>query len=179
MTKSKRFEIFKRDSFTCQYCGQRPPGVVLEVDHIDPKSKGGSDEEINLITSCADCNRGKRDKPLGEKAIRPDADLAFLQVQQELAEAKRYLEASRLLQQAEEEIIERLQDVWHQCLGGEKVPGDVMLRGWLQKFSPGTIEEAIHKTVPAVAGDKISPWALGRLMAYTFAVMRNMEADEG
>lgn len=57
--KKLRFEIFKRDSFTCQYCGSRPPAVVLELDHIDPKSNGGGDQEENLITSCFDCNRGK------------------------------------------------------------------------------------------------------------------------
>ena len=38
--------------------------VVLEVDHIMPRSKNGSDDMENLITSCFDCNRGKRDKNL-------------------------------------------------------------------------------------------------------------------
>ena len=57
--KKIRFEVFKRDSFTCQYCGQSAPQVILEVDHIVPVSKGGDDELTNLITSCRDCNRGK------------------------------------------------------------------------------------------------------------------------
>lgn len=55
----KRFEIFKRDSFTCQYCGVKPPKTPLEVDHIIPVSKGGTNDEHNLITACFDCNRGK------------------------------------------------------------------------------------------------------------------------
>ncbi len=59
LSKKKRFEVFKRDGFTCQYCGQRPPEVVLEVDHITPKSKGGDGDPLNLITACFDCNRGK------------------------------------------------------------------------------------------------------------------------
>ena len=59
LTKKARFEIFKRDKFTCQYCGSNPPSVVLEVDHIKPVSKGGGNDEENLITSCFDCNRGK------------------------------------------------------------------------------------------------------------------------
>lgn len=177
MTKTKRFEIFKRDYFTCQYCGQRPPNVVLEVDHIEPRSKGGSNDDINLITSCFDCNRGKKDTLLGDRIIRPDADLAFLQVQQELAESKRYLDASRLSEEAQKKVIERLQEVWHNCLGGDKVPGDLIIRGWLQKFSPEMIEDGIYKTVPVVAAEKISPWALRRLISYTFAVMRNMEIN--
>ena len=66
ISKSTRFEVFKRDSFTCQYCGKSAPDVVLEVDHINPVSKGGDNDISNLITACFDCNRGKRDKKLTE-----------------------------------------------------------------------------------------------------------------
>lgn len=59
-----RFEVFKRDDFRCQYCGQRSPEVVLEVDHIVAVTNGGSDDPINLRTSCWACNSGKSDKPL-------------------------------------------------------------------------------------------------------------------
>ena len=64
LSKSVRFEVFKRDSFKCQYCGKSAPDVVLEVDHIIPVSKGGDNDISNLITACFDCNRGKRDKKL-------------------------------------------------------------------------------------------------------------------
>lgn len=59
LSKKTRFEVFKRDSFTCQYCGKAAPDVILHVDHIDPVSKGGDNSILNLITSCADCNGGK------------------------------------------------------------------------------------------------------------------------
>lgn len=55
----KRFEIFKRDLFTCQYCGRTPPQVVLEVDHVVPVVEGGTNTEVNLLTSCWECNSGK------------------------------------------------------------------------------------------------------------------------
>jgi hypothetical protein len=55
---SKR--VFQRDFFTCQYCGQK--GGTLEVDHIIPISKGGTNHDKNLATSCRTCNRKKRDK---------------------------------------------------------------------------------------------------------------------
>lgn len=61
-----RFEVFKRDEFTCRYCGRRSPEVVLEVDHITPVARGGGDDAINLLTSCWECNRGKSDIPLSE-----------------------------------------------------------------------------------------------------------------
>ena len=54
-----RFNVFKRDGFVCQYCGSAPPGSILEIDHIEPVSQGGSNDVDNLITSCFDCNRGK------------------------------------------------------------------------------------------------------------------------
>jgi hypothetical protein len=59
ITKKIRFNVFKRDGFKCQYCGQTPPTVTLEIDHIDPVSRGGSDSIHNLLTACFDCNRGK------------------------------------------------------------------------------------------------------------------------
>lgn len=67
ITKSLRFEVFKRDSFTCQYCGQNAPDVVLEIDHITPVVEGGENDVMNLITSCFDCNRGKGKKLLSDK----------------------------------------------------------------------------------------------------------------
>jgi len=57
--KKMRFEVFKRDKFTCQYCGRKAPDVILEVDHIKPVAEGGKNTILNLITSCRDCNRGK------------------------------------------------------------------------------------------------------------------------
>ncbi len=58
ISKKLRFEIFKRDAFTCQYCGKTPPSVILEVDHIHPVKHGGKNHD-NLLTACFDCNRGK------------------------------------------------------------------------------------------------------------------------
>lgn len=57
--KTRRFEVFKRDGFKCQYCGAQPPAVTLEADHIIPVAGGGDDGMDNLITACMGCNRGK------------------------------------------------------------------------------------------------------------------------
>ena len=59
-----RFEILKRDNFTCQYCGRKAPEVVLEVDHIEPYSRTKDNHVENLITACKECNRGKRAKEI-------------------------------------------------------------------------------------------------------------------
>ena len=57
----KRFFVMKRDSFSCVRCGRSGLGVRLEVDHRNPRAKGGSDNIDNLQTLCFECNRGKRD----------------------------------------------------------------------------------------------------------------------
>ena len=59
LSKRKRFRIFKRDNFTCTYCGSQSPDVVLHVDHILPVSRGGTNKEDNLVTACDSCNLGK------------------------------------------------------------------------------------------------------------------------
>ncbi|QSN60469.1 HNH endonuclease [Caballeronia sp. M1242] len=52
-----RDRIFKRDAYTCLYCGTTEG--PLEVDHIIARSLGGSHEDSNLATSCRTCNRAK------------------------------------------------------------------------------------------------------------------------
>ena len=69
ITKKIRFEVFKRDGFKCQYCGSSAPDVILHVDHINPVSKGGDNDMMNLITSCDSCNGGKSDKLLSDNSI--------------------------------------------------------------------------------------------------------------
>ena len=67
VSKKVRFEVFKRDSFTCQYCGKSAPDVVLEVDHIKPVANNGSNDIFNLITSCMECNNGKGARELTDR----------------------------------------------------------------------------------------------------------------
>ena len=59
-----RFEVFFRDKFQCQYCGRKLPEIILEIDHIHPKSQKGPDKKENYITSCRECNIGKGDRIL-------------------------------------------------------------------------------------------------------------------
>lgn len=146
ISKGKRFEVFKRDGFTCQYCGRRPPDVILEVDHIDPRCSGGSDDDINLITSCWDCNRGKGRKALGEVRPRPDADMEYLKVQQELAEAQRYLTASRKLDSSRRRIVKHLEEIWREVVSSEYVPTTRQWKTWLSQNDPDRIEYALRIT---------------------------------
>src|SRR3954452_17669628 len=54
--KITRRAVFARDDWTCQYCGSRSN---LTVDHVVPRSKGGTSSWENIVASCAPCNRRK------------------------------------------------------------------------------------------------------------------------
>lgn len=144
LSKTLRFEVFKRDKFTCQYCGRMAPDVILEVDHINPVSEGGENELLNLITSCRDCNRGKGKRKL--------SDSKEIQVQQDrlkdIAEKKEQLE---LIMQWKNELLEfqkrevdylsyyiySLTDYWTNDSGNSE------LKKLLHQFSHQEILEAI------------------------------------
>lgn len=85
ISKALRFEVFKRDSFKCQYCGKCAPDVILHADHIHPESKGGTTDIINLITACEACNLGKAATPLSDStaAAKARTQLEALQERRE------------------------------------------------------------------------------------------------
>jgi len=57
VVKLNRREIFRRDHFTCQYCGLKHPN--LTIDHVVPKRAGGASTWENLVTACPQCNHKK------------------------------------------------------------------------------------------------------------------------
>ncbi len=179
--KSVRFNVFARDGFTCQYCGKRPPEVVLECDHIHPQSKGGSDDEINLITSCADCNRGKSAKVIADVAPRPDADFKLLKVQQEMVEVRRYLEAKAERDALEAQLCDALQKTWWENLTPATAPANCVLLPWIRKYGAEEIEKAIFATVPGYLSDRFGRPTDSRvfknLIPYVGAILRNRKAE--
>jgi hypothetical protein len=104
ISKRLRFEVFKRDGFRCAYCGNSPEQCVLEVDHIEPRAKGGDDDTDNLITACFNCNRGKADVPLSATP-QALADKAAMVAEREeqIREYREVIDAARQRQ---------MKDVW-------------------------------------------------------------------
>ena len=86
VSKRRRFEIFKRDRFTCVYCGQTPPDVLLQLDHVIPRSKGGDNSTANLVTACRDCNSGKSNVDLDQ--VIPVVQQEIVDGQERLAQLK-------------------------------------------------------------------------------------------
>ncbi|MBD0373778.1 MAG: HNH endonuclease [Pyrinomonadaceae bacterium] len=55
----KRLRIYMRDKFRCQYCGQKRAASELTLDHIFPRSRGGDNSPVNIVTACLRCNNRK------------------------------------------------------------------------------------------------------------------------
>jgi 5-methylcytosine-specific restriction endonuclease McrA len=65
-----RRTLYKRDNYTCQYCGCRPGTEELTVEHIHPKSLGGTTTWENCVLACVECNKRKANKTLKQSGMK-------------------------------------------------------------------------------------------------------------
>lgn len=77
VTFSRR-NIYKRDHYMCQYCGAQPGSEELTIDHVQPRSRGGTSKWENCVLACMPCNKRKADRtptearmPLRKIPVRP------------------------------------------------------------------------------------------------------------
>lgn len=68
--KFSRQNIYARDRYKCQYCGDRFSSEDLTYDHVIPKSRGGKTEWKNIVTCCIECNRKKGGRIPSEASMR-------------------------------------------------------------------------------------------------------------
>lgn len=68
LPQSVRVEVFARDGFACAYCGDTDG--PFEVDHVEARIRGGTDDPSNLCVACRACNRSKGALPLHEWRAR-------------------------------------------------------------------------------------------------------------
>ena len=81
--KLTRREVFRRDNYTCQYCGRHTSD--LTIDHVIPRRLGGQHEWTNVVTACSYCNHKKGGRMLQEANMRlrqqpyePPASLQYI-----------------------------------------------------------------------------------------------------
>jgi len=148
ISKKTRFEVFKRDSFTCQYCGIKAPDVVLEVDHINPVSKGGENTILNYVTSCFDCNRGKSNKTLSENHAL-EKERTQLEILNERREQMRLMvDWKKELQNLENEQIDAIDEYFESgTTAGLSDEGRQEIRKLIKKFG---FEEVLESTIASV-----------------------------
>jgi hypothetical protein len=149
LTKKIRFEVFKRDSFACQYCGRKAPDVLLQVDHIEPVAKGGTNDILNLITSCFDCNAGKSDSQLSDSTVLDKQRQQLEQLQERKKQIEMMFQWQKALLDLDDEVTEQLALFW-----SERVPnyslnenGKKELRKLQKKFELSEIMDAMRIAV--------------------------------
>lgn len=108
VSKRLRFEILRRDNYTCRYCGANPEDRELRVDHVVPVALGGKDEPTNLVTACDPCNTGK-------SSIAPDSELVADVEEKALLWGRAYalaIERRALVREAEREVVAAFETEW-------------------------------------------------------------------
>ncbi|HMN12792.1 MAG TPA: HNH endonuclease [Bellilinea sp.] len=146
ISKRVRFEIFKRDSFTCQYCGKAAPNVLLEIDHIQPVSKGGDNEIGNLITSCKDCNAGKSDRELSDDTAVKKQKAQLDDLQERRNQLEMMLDWQRSLASLEDEQIDAACELFADLVPGYSVndSGRKTIKKLIKAHEIGEVLECIR-----------------------------------
>ena len=65
-----RANLYRRDRYTCQYCGARPGGEELTIDHVLPRSRGGISAWDNCVVACVKCNFKKANRTPAEAGLK-------------------------------------------------------------------------------------------------------------
>jgi hypothetical protein len=136
LSKSIRFEVFKRDSFTCQYCGRSAPEVILHVDHIQPVAKDGDNDIVNLITSCSDCNLGKSDRILSDDAVIVKRKKQLDDLQERREQLEMIYEWQKSLVDLSDIELDKAVEFWDELTPGFSLtdPGIALLKRELKKY---------------------------------------------
>lgn len=145
--KKLRFEVFKRDSFTCQYCGGKSPDVVLHVDHINPVSKGGDNDILNLITSCFECNSGKGARVLSVNKTL-DAQRAQLdELNERRQQIEWMIEWRTELSSLKDDTVSKVSAFWSSLVVGYYLNelGKQTVAKWLKRFDLSVILESMDE----------------------------------
>jgi hypothetical protein len=119
--------------------------VILHIDHIQPSSKGGSDDIMNLITSCEGCNLGKGARELSDDAVivKKKDQLDRLQEQREILEMM--MDWQNELINLEEEAVKKIAEFWGRNFPGYSLneSGLAFLRNLIRKYDAVELIEAI------------------------------------
>lgn len=176
LTKKMRFDIFRRDLYTCRYCGGKPPEVLLEIDHIIPISAGGKNEATNLATACRDCNAGKSATVLDEDEIdRKEEHFLFLQSIQEWLEARDFSQAHAEYEMDISFAITQIQDTFMDITEDKWMPADQMIRALAEYYDWNIAKAALVVTAQNIRSETLTPKG-DAWVKYTWGCARNMVA---
>ncbi len=145
ISKKIRFEVFKRDKFTCQYCGRKAPDVVLNVDHITPVAEGGTNDMLNLITACFSCNNGKRATPLDKNAALDKQRKQLEELQERREQIEMMFEWKQSLEDLSDYSTSLLVEYIESLITPHKIKeaGLLKVKSYLKQFGLDEVLEAV------------------------------------
>lgn len=152
ISKKTRFEVFKRDSFACTYCGRAAPTVVLHVDHIKPVSEGGLNDIFNLTTACEDCNAGKGPRELSDQSTLAKQKASLDELNERRLQLEMMMEWREGLANVEAQQIEAVKNAIASHTAGERIVsehGALHIKKWLKKFTLAEVLEAVDSAFSA------------------------------
>lgn len=142
--KKLRFEVFKRDKFTCQYCGGKAPDVVLQVDHMNPVAAGGATEIMNLVTACRGCNSGKGARLLDDSSVVERQRAQIEDLEERRQQLEMMLEWRNELANFKEDVVQTVADaIASKSTWSVSEHGRGHIRKWLDRFEITEILDAI------------------------------------
>lgn len=146
ISKKLRFEVFKRDSFACVYCGASAPTVVLHVDHLKPVASGGDNDIMNLVTACFDCNAGKGARELSDQSALAKQRANLEDLNERRVQLEMLLEWRESLADLEDTRVKAVTDAIAAASAGERLvseQGKLHVKRWLKKFSLAEVLDAV------------------------------------
>lgn len=147
ISKKTRFDVFKRDGFICQYCGDSPPSVVLEVDHLKPVASMGTNQIDNLITSCFDCNRGKGSRELSQIPANFKEKLDLITEREE--QLKEYEKVLRSVRRRKQRSIDQVVEIYSQYYPGYTLSASARrsVGLFLDRLTTSEVIDALEKAI--------------------------------
>lgn len=158
LTKKLRFEVFKRDSFRCQYCGASAPDILLVVDHIHPVAEAGTSDILNLLTACQPCNAGKGKRTLSDQSVLEKQRDQLKELNERREQLEMMIKWKEGLSDLKDATVDRVAEYWSKLVQGFSInaKGRQSLRKLTGQFEVGEIMDAMRTATLQVVNGKIT-----------------------
>lgn len=178
-----RFEVFKRDAFTCQYCGRSAPDVTLEADHIKPQKEGGKNHITNLITSCKECNRGKGAKLLDDHSVLQKQRVQLEELNKRRNQLEMMMNWREELISLSEHELKIVADHFNKSTGHTLTEkGIAEFRKYLKLYGLKTILDSIDKAIiqygKVAKDDQFTDDSVYKIYEYTIKICKFVNVDK-
>jgi hypothetical protein len=127
----------------------KAPDILLEIDHIDPASKGGTNDLLNLTTSCQACKAGKSDRKLTDDSVVERQRKQLEELQKRKEQIEMMLEWQREVSKLDDFTVNQLAEFWAELIPPYSLNdnGKRTLKKLLSKYIMDEIMEAMKISI--------------------------------